>query len=51
MAVGFFSSVTVSPTRVSATCLMAAVKKPTSPGPSSLSISCLGRKMPTRSIW
>ena len=27
------SSVTVSPTRVSATCLMAAVKKPISPGP------------------
>ncbi len=30
---GFFSSVTVSPTRVSATCLIAAVKKPISPGP------------------
>ena len=48
---GFFSSVTVSPTRVSATCLIEAVKKPISPGPSLFRISCLGRKMPTRSIW
>ena len=47
---GRFSSVTVSPTRVSATCLIEAVKKPISPGPSLSRISCLGRKMPTRSI-
>ena len=32
-------------------CLIEAVKKPISPGPSELRISCLGRKMPTRSIW
>ena len=49
-AAGRFSSVTVSPTRVSATCLMAAVKKPISPGPRLSTISFLGREMPTRSI-
>ena len=48
---GFFSSVTVSPTRVSATWRIEAVKKPISPGPSEGRISCFGRKMPTRSIW
>ena len=51
IAAGRFSSVTVSPTRVSATCLIEAVKKPISPGPSRARISCLGRKMPTRSTW
>ena len=39
---GFFSSVTVSPTRVSATCLIEAVKKPISPGPSAVAHLLLG---------
>jgi hypothetical protein len=48
---GRFSSVIVSPTRVSATSLMAAVKKPISPGSSDSTCSRLGRKMPTCSTW
>ena len=51
VAVMFFSSTTVSPTRVSATCLIEAVKKPISPGPSSSTVSFLGRDTPTRSSW
>jgi hypothetical protein len=43
------SSVMVSPTLVSATCLMAAVKKPISPGPSSPISTILGVNTPTRS--
>jgi hypothetical protein len=47
--VGLRSSVMVSPTRVSATSLIEAVKKPTSPGPS-WAISCIfGENTPTRS--
>ena len=48
-AAGLRSSVTVSPTLVSATCLMAAVKKPISPGPSLSTNSRFGRDIPTRS--
>ena len=45
-----FSSVMVSPTRVSATCLICAVMKPTSPGPR-MGMSCiLGLKTPIFSI-
>jgi hypothetical protein len=43
------SSVIVSPTRVSATCLICAVMKPTSPGPSSTTSCILGRNTPIRS--
>ena len=46
---GFFSSVMVSPTRVSATSLIEAVRKPISPGPSSSSSTRLGVNTPTRS--
>ena len=41
------SSVMVSPIWQSATSLMPAVMKPTSPGPSAGSFSCLGVKTPT----
>ena len=51
LAVGRLSSVMVSPTRVSATSLIEAVKKPISPGPSSSTGSILGVKTPTRSTW
>jgi len=46
---GFLSSVMVSPTRVSATSLIAAVIKPISPGPSSSTCCIFGVKKPTRS--
>ncbi len=49
-AVGFFSSVMVSPTAAWATSLIWAVMKPTSPGPNSSTGVFLGRKTPTRSI-
>ena len=49
-AVGLRSSVIVSPTRVSATCLIEAVMKPISPGPSSAQSTSFGVKMPTRSM-
>ncbi|MNE27448.1 hypothetical protein D3C80_1208590 [compost metagenome] len=48
-AVGFFSSVMVSPTAAWATSLIWAVMKPTSPGPSWSTGVFLGRKTPTRS--
>ena len=44
------SSVIVSPTRVSATCLIWAVMKPISPGPSAAASAIFGRKTPMRSI-
>ena len=51
-AVGFFSSVMVSPTAASATSLMEPVKKPISPAVSSLASVALGRKTPRRStLW
>ena len=40
----------VSPTRQSATVLMAAVIKPTSPGPNASTATPFGVKTPTRSI-
>ena len=46
---GLRSSVMVSPTRVSATSLIAAVMKPISPGPSSSTCVIFGVKKPTRS--
>ena len=48
-AIGFFSSVMVSPTAVSATSLIEAVKKPPSPGPRYLTSAILGLNTPTRS--
>ncbi len=48
-SVGFFASVMVSPTRVSATSLMEAVRKPISPGPRASTVSFFGVKTPTRS--
>jgi hypothetical protein len=48
-AVGRRSSVMVSPTRVSATSLIDAVRKPTSPGPSSAASCIFGRNTPMRS--
>ena len=48
-ATGFRSSVIVSPTRVSATSLIDAVRKPISPGPSWSSSTRLGVNTPTRS--
>ena len=48
-AVGFLSSVIVSPTRVSATSLIEAVRKPISPGPSSSTSTFFGVITPTRS--
>ncbi|MNL11611.1 hypothetical protein D3C87_1324510 [compost metagenome] len=49
LAVGFLSSVMVSPTLVSATSLIEAVNMPSSPGPSSGTSTSLGVKTPTRS--
>ena len=49
-AVGRRSSVIVSPTLVSATCLIEAVMKPISPGPSSSVSRRLGTNTPIRSI-
>ncbi len=46
-----FSVVMVSPTRVSRTCLIEAVRKPISPGSSASVGSILGVKTPTRSTW
>ena len=46
---GLLSSVMVSPTRVSATSLIEAVRKPISPGPSSSSSTRFGVNTPTRS--
>jgi molecular chaperone DnaK len=46
---GLRSSVIVSPTRVSATSLIEAVRKPISPGPSSSAAVSLGVNTPTRS--
>ncbi len=43
------SVVMVSPTRVSRTCLMLAVRKPISPGPRLSAGSMPGRKVPMRS--
>jgi hypothetical protein len=43
------SSVIVSPTRVSATSLICAVMNPTSPGPSSSTVTILGVNTPVRS--
>ena len=43
--------VIVSPTRVSRTCLIEAVRKPISPGPSSSIFSICGRNTPMRSTW
>ena len=48
-AVGLRVSVMVSPTRVSATCLICAVMKPTSPGPSCASSVIFGVNTPMRS--
>src|SRR6266516_527183 len=48
-ATGFLSSVMVSPTRVSATSLIEAVRKPISPGPSSSALTILGVNTQTRS--
>ena len=48
-AVGFFALVMVSPTRVSATSLIEAVRKPISPGPSSFTSVFFGVNTPTRS--
>ena len=47
--IGLRSSVMVSPTRVSATSLIEAVRKPISPGPSSSTSISLGVNTPTRS--
>ena len=47
----FLSWVIVSPTRVSRTCLIEAVKKPISPGPRLSKGSISGRNTPTRSTW
>ncbi len=49
VSTGFLSSVMVSPTRVSATSLIDAVKKPISPGPSSSTSTFFGLMTPTRS--
>ncbi len=46
---GLRSSVMVSPTRVSATSLIEAVRKPISPGPSSSTSTIFGVNTPTRS--
>ncbi len=48
-AQGLRSSVIVSPTRVSATCLICAVMKPISPGPSCAASFILGVNTPRRS--
>ena len=50
LAVGFFSSVMVSPTAASDTSLIWAVKKPISPGPRLSTSVALGVKTPSLSI-